>query len=82
VAGFDFSVTAFAFATGLGDSFDSPTARFALRIGGDSSGVEEAARFFFDFFAAGLAFATGLGDFAGFGEETPRASCCSEDSSR
>ena len=76
-------MTALAFVTGLGDSFDSPVACFGLRIGRDSSGVGEASRFFFDFLAAGLAFATGLGDFAGFGDETLRASCCcSEDSSR
>ena len=68
---------------GLGDSFDSPVACFALRIGGDSSAVREAPRFFFDFFVAGLAFATGLGDFVGFGDEMSRVSCCcSEDSSR
>jgi hypothetical protein len=74
-------VTAFAFAIGLGDSFDSPVARFALRIGSDSSGVGKAGRFFFDFFVEGLAVATELGDFAGLGDEKPRASCCSEDSS-
>jgi len=80
------SFAEFSFAAGCGDScglrdaavslVDSSVANFALRIGGDSSGVGEGLRFFFDFFAAALAFGTALGDFSGVGDETTLVSCC------
>jgi hypothetical protein len=80
------SFAEFRFAAGCGDScglrdaavslVDSSVANFALRIGGDSSGVAEGLRFFFDFFAAALAFGIALGDFSGVGDETTLVSCC------
>jgi hypothetical protein len=87
------SFAEFCFAAGCGDScgladaavslVDFSIANFALRIGGDSSGVAEGLRFFFDFFAAALAFGTALGDFSGVGDETTLVSCCfSPDCSR